>query len=272
MMPEPFTVPAEPPRPGRRPAFTLIELLVVVAIIALLVAVLLPSLAQARAVTRATVCLNQLRQMGIAAQSYTGSFSASYPPSNYTATSTTSSSMRTFSYAWDFTLVTDPLQARTVVRPGLLWQGRAMPQIQQCPSFQGSANWDGDPYTGYNYNTSYVGTYRPGKKAVQPARQEQIRRPGRCAVFGEGEWSQGANKFMRSPWGSEKGARDTWAMSERSAGTQGFRHAGKTNIACADGHAEPRTRRFTETYDYLRPAIGAACGFLSADNSMYSLQ
>jgi len=51
-------------------AFTLLELLVVVAIIALLLAVLLPSLVRARAAARATACLSNMRQLGIAAQMY----------------------------------------------------------------------------------------------------------------------------------------------------------------------------------------------------------
>ena len=53
-----------------RSAFTLIEVLVVVAIIALLVAILLPSLNQARAQARNALCLNNLRQCGIAMHTY----------------------------------------------------------------------------------------------------------------------------------------------------------------------------------------------------------
>lgn len=51
-------------------AFTLIELLVVISIIALLVAILLPVLATARTVTRTTICLTTIRQLGMSFHQY----------------------------------------------------------------------------------------------------------------------------------------------------------------------------------------------------------
>ena len=57
-------------RHHRTRGFTLIELLVVIAIIALLVSILLPSLKSARDLARSSVCLSNLRSMGMAMHNY----------------------------------------------------------------------------------------------------------------------------------------------------------------------------------------------------------
>ena len=255
--------------------FSLIETLVVVSTTALLFGMLLPSLQTARQQAQRTLCLSNLRQMAIAAHSYSALYDGHYPLAYYNQRKGT---IPTF-YAWDFTTWREwsDTAATSHVQPGLLWAGQTIEKVQQCPGFKGADNALADPYTGYNYNTSYIGlndTLSP----VDSAQANDVRRPAQTALFGDGQCADGgANKYMRAPF-SHPG--DTLLPdSARHAGVQGYRHLRQTNVAFCDGHARPWSEVYIETDPAARSVLGESnatdsvqIGFLSPDNSIYDLK
>jgi general secretion pathway protein G len=244
----------------KRRAFTLVELLVAIALIAVLIGLLLSAIGRARQQADSVACLSNLRQLATAAHIYCdgnrGSFPMAYdlefqPP-------------LVISVNWDFNTIRDTASGEVKVVPGLLWAGQTNPKIQQCPSYDGKSNTLADPYTGYNYNTSYIG-HGAQESIVAPIKIAQVRNAARCALFGDGQYSAGANKFMRAPLPNPGDAGFTF----RSAGTQGFRHRGRTNVAFVDGHAESLGDRYETQAPSAGGKIAAGCGFLSPDNSFY---
>ena len=248
-------------RNNRKYGFTLIELLVVISIIALLIGLILPALSSAQKSAKSIECLNQQKQMGIAVVVYQEDHQSYFPPARYDDNDGT--------YAWDV------IERNGVYSAGLLWQDVGVQDINRCPSFLGEGNNGNAQYNGYNYNSSYIGTveYSGSGQAVnpkqKPAKIAQIMRPTQTAVFGDGGYAGGANKFMRAPNANDFDI----ALSNRwrYAGTQAYRHADATNITFADGHVASQSDRFTD-YDGDPARITSETGFLSTDNGLYDLK
>jgi prepilin-type N-terminal cleavage/methylation domain-containing protein/prepilin-type processing-associated H-X9-DG protein len=247
----------------RNKGFTLTELMVVTSVTALMIGILLPVLGRVRQEGKSVLCLSNLRQMAIAAEAYCNSNDSYYP----IAYMYEHRGLVSIYYCWDFTTTKDWSESTVEVKPGLLWQGGTIEKIQQCPAFKGESNWLNDPYTGYNYNTSYIG--HGGSESIKtPARNVDVKRPGECALFGDGQYAAGANKFMRAPWPNEGDA----GFSGRAAGTQGYRHLGKTNVAYCDSSARSVREVYRQTDPTEVEKIAPETGFLSPDNSAYDLK
>lgn len=237
-------------------AFSLVELLVVVTIISLLAVMATSMIGFARGTARKSRCISNLRQMATAAIAYSDDHRGHFPWASRRVGKET--------VCWDF--ITD---ASGDVRPGDMWDGYGISSVMQCPEFIGGrANWRNNPYTGYNYNSSFIGKVQgdPGRRTA-PARMSDIADPARTALFGDGQYSSGANKFMRAP--KVDRTNDASSKSIRLSGTQGFRHGGKTNMAFCDGHVETLPQPYK--YGGEKGNTAEGCGFVSADNSLYSL-
>lgn len=212
----------------RNRGFTIVELLVVIGVLALLIGILAPALAGVGAGGRSMRCQSNLRQMAIAAQNYAAVYDA------YPAAIRFENVNGTFErIAWDWVTTF----SNQLISPGPLWAFSNNPDdVQQCPDCNSSATFGGDPYTGYNYNTSFIGGEAPFpltgwdhvRRGVPPF---ACRRASQCAIFGDGGWKGGANKFMRAPGNSEG-----ISLAILYGGGQAFRHGHATNVAFIDGH------------------------------------
>lgn len=225
-----------PLRARARHGLSLVETLVVIGILSVLLALLLPTTAAVRAAGRAGRCQSNLRQMGLAAASYAAQNKERYPAAIlYEMTDA-----GVVTKAWDY----EQRPGGTVV-PGAIWSYMSTPTpAQQCPDFVGHSTFGGDPYTGYNYNTTYIGAegrfpemgpdgrWLDGwEVARRGLASGNFRHTSTTAVFGDGGWRGGANKFMRAPSASVEGDFQTVY-----AGGQAFRHGGCTHVCYLDGH------------------------------------
>jgi prepilin-type N-terminal cleavage/methylation domain-containing protein/prepilin-type processing-associated H-X9-DG protein len=248
-----------------RDGFTVVELLVVVAVMALLLALLVPALGSVRAAGRNAACMSNLRQMSIAAQRYALEYKHFPPAIRYENDGVF------MNVAWDWITTFDD----RVISPGPLWAFTDDPgRVQQCPEYGGGTN-TADPFTGYNYNTTYVGgetlplvtgwdVFRRG------VRYSACRRTVRVALFGDGGWVGGTNKYMRAPVNTLEG---DLSLGTIYSGGQAFRHRKATNVAYLDFHVDSvlapfkgslATDALLETkMDYPQN------GFLSNDDTAY---
>ena len=96
-----------------RRGFTLIELLVVIAIIAVLIALLLPAVQAAREAARRAQCVNNLKQLGLAAANYHSSNNC-FPPGGFLSTKASGGTLGAYGSWSCFAFMLSSLEQTTI--------------------------------------------------------------------------------------------------------------------------------------------------------------
>ena len=220
-----------------RRSFTLIELLVVIAIIAILAGMLLPALNNARENARSTSCINKLKQIGLAANSYSDVNDGYLPqstgyPSAYSAGQQTRYIYQILPYFSTQTMPTSTLPMERIMYDRKYFM---------CPSEQRGYTRAADSLVICNYAMIVWAGYVGGAYSiyVKPNRVKDI--STKLMVHDGGIREDGGNKFWEiNP--SNPGNGRTYAL-----GNLPRRHNGKFNALMADSHVEIRVRESVTT-------------------------
>ncbi|HEX4266010.1 MAG TPA: prepilin-type N-terminal cleavage/methylation domain-containing protein [Verrucomicrobiae bacterium] len=233
-------------RRGGREGFTLIELLVVIAIIAILAAMLLPALARAKAKANAIACINNLKQLTLAAQIYAGDFQDAIVPNT---ANTVNSWVPGGTAAYDVTALPGATNIANVTS-ALLFPYNQSLGIYRCPGDKDIVIGAGAPRV-RNYSLNgMMGANQGFGGDVHPGIQENfkystIRNPGpSIASFFIDEQSSAGTANNQTSIDDGFFAVDSGNGSQTSYSDQTWRnvpssrHGNFGQMSFADGHAD----------------------------------
>jgi prepilin-type N-terminal cleavage/methylation domain-containing protein len=175
-------------------AFTLVELLVVIGIIALLISILLPTLGRVRQQAVMTKNLSNLRQIGLAIESYRAAFDGRYP--RHSSPSSQVPRTRWVDDVFPFIRSTDVFLSPALTGDETTLLSRPFAHTldpQTGAAVPGRTLYFG----GYGYNYHYLGNARtPGGVAAFYATNREIRVPSRTIAVADTHGSRnGGTEF-----------------------------------------------------------------------------
>jgi prepilin-type N-terminal cleavage/methylation domain-containing protein/prepilin-type processing-associated H-X9-DG protein len=209
-------------------AFTLIELLVVVALIAILASLLLPALLRTQETARQATCLNNLRQLGFAAQLYWDDHQGRTFPYR------TGSDANGDTYWFGWLERGSEGQRKFDRTRGALhpyWGGRG---VELCPALnyqmaEFKLKALGAAY-GYGYNI-HLST-PPGQPAFKIS---EVRSPALLAFLADA----GQVNTFQPPASPDHPMLEEFYYVSTNEPTVHFRHSRKADFTFADGHVQP---------------------------------
>jgi prepilin-type N-terminal cleavage/methylation domain-containing protein/prepilin-type processing-associated H-X9-DG protein len=256
-------------RPSR--AFTLVELLVVIGIVALLVGILLPSLARARESARATQCLSNMRQVGMAFTMFASDHGGHLPQTGAAKDKErfdVNGAPADVSVRWFGGFHGTP--QRFFAGASMLDDYWGLADVGGCPSFE-VEDWLRPQYGPVDYAYSSIfgrhadwvagGTRRSGLGV----KIHRIANPSKKALAWDSARVQ-AGKLDRTPWGYP-----STGWNGRQEPNFHARHGVLGDVVFADGHVESFLPHYFDSFNSgLDPAVlkRLQVGLIDRDNNI----